>query len=256
MDKRHYKTMMEALADMPDPRRKRGVRHNWRLLLMLVGAAKVSGQQHGRAIAQWVGEHTESLTQMLELPPGGLPSESTLRRALRDLDVEELEQRVAQLTQGMGGEATEPSESLVGWSMDGKQVCGAKAHGRSMHLLSVVSHEDAMVLAQVQVGEKTNEISAAGGLLAKLELSGTVVTMDALLTQRKTAEQILEQGGHYLMVVKSNQRRLHEAIAELFDVGGWLPSEIGTRYWKYTSSEKGHGRLESRTLESSTVFEG
>jgi len=98
MDKRHYKTMMEALADMPDPRRKRGVRHNWRLLLMLVAAAKVSGQQHGRAIAQWVGEHTELLTQLLELPPGGLPSESTLRRALRNLDIEQLEQRVERFT--------------------------------------------------------------------------------------------------------------------------------------------------------------
>ena len=253
MDGRHYTTMMEALADVPDPRARRGVRHAWTLLLALIGAAMVSGNQHGRAIAQWVREHAEVLDQLLEPECGRLPSESTLRRALALVDVSELERRLGKLWEC----ADRQQEGLLrGQAMDGKQVRGCGTHGRLMHLLSVARHGDGAVLAQVEVGTKENEIVAAPELLKGLELGGTVTTVDAMLTQRKIAQQILGQGGHYLMVVKDNQPLMREAIAELFDVESWMPSEIGTRYWKYESLGKGHGRLEKRTLECSTVLEG
>ena len=255
MDKGHYTTMMEALAQVPDPRYKRGVRHSWTLILGLIVAAMVSGHKHGRAIAQWVQEHSESLTQWLEPPQGGLPSESTLRRAWRDLDIDALEQRSREYTQGLG-QPVPAAKPLVGQSLDGKQVRGAGMHGRSIHLLSVARHEAGVVIAQAQVAAKTNEIGAAPALLAGLDLRGTVTTMDAMLTQRGLARQILAQGGHYLMVVKDNQPQLHEAIAELFEVNAWMPSEIGTRYWRHPTANKGHGRLESRVLESSTVLDG
>ncbi len=252
MDGSYYTTMMEALADVPDPRARRGVRYPWRLLLALIGTAMVSGNKHGRAIAQWVREHTEALAELLGPEGGRLPSESTLTRALAFVDVSELEGRLGELSDGV----RRRDVGLRGQAMDGKQVRGSGAHGRIMHLLGVARHEDGAVLAQVEVGSKENEIVAAPKLLEGLELRGTVTTMDAMLTQHKIAWQILRQGGHYLMVVKENQPLLREAIVELFEVGSWMPSEVGTRYWKHESSGKGHGRLERRTLESSTVLPG
>ncbi len=254
MDRSHYTTMMEALAEVPDPRERRGVRYPWGLLLGLLGAAMVAGNRHGRAMGQWVREHAEILVGVLEPAGGRLPSESTLRRALRGVDVVELEARLAEFG-GWDRVGTE-DEALRGQAMDGKQVRGAGAHGRRVHLLSVARHDGGAVLAQMEVCSKENEIAAAPRLLEGLELRGTVTTTDAMLTQRELARQILGRGGHYLMVVKQNQPRTVEAIAELFEVGSWMPCEIGARYWRSRSFGKGHGRLETRTLESSTVLAG
>jgi hypothetical protein len=200
MDEGHYKTMLEAMEAVPDPRKRRGVRYPWGLLMGLIGAAMAGGNRHGRAIGQWVGGHPDTPGGLLELGEQGLPSESTLRRALEKVNVGELEARLAEHSAGLGVEV----QGLRGQAMDGKQVRGCGAHGRPMHLLSVASHEGGAALAQVQVGVKENEIVAAPGLLAGLELSGMVTTMDAMLAQRAIAEQILEQGGHYLMVAKDN----------------------------------------------------
>jgi len=122
--------------------------------------------------------------------------------------------------------------------------------------LSVVRHGSAIVLGQVEVGAKTNEIGAAPALLAQMELSNTVTTVDALLAQRSLAQQILDGGGHYLMVIKRNQPETYEAIAQLFADPPWLPHERESEYWTHTSSEKGHGRYETRVLEASISLNG
>src|ERR687894_1956031 len=85
---------MDAVADVPDPRKARGKRHPWTLLLTLISAALVGGQRNGRAIGQWVAEHADELRTQLALPPRALPSTSTLRRALRAIDVAALEARL------------------------------------------------------------------------------------------------------------------------------------------------------------------
>ncbi len=130
---------------------------------------------------------------------GKLSGESTRKRAIALVDVSELEGQLIGLSAG-----ARQAGGLRGQAMDGKQVRGCGTHGRLMHLLSVARHGDGAVLAQVEVGTKENEIVVVPELLEGLELGGTVTTMDALLTQRKLAGQILGQGGHYLMVVKDN----------------------------------------------------
>jgi hypothetical protein len=87
MDTLQYSTLMEAVADVPDPRQRRGKRHAWALILTLICAALVCQQRSGRALGQWVVEHAEELATALPLPQRRLPSTSTLRRALRDLAV-------------------------------------------------------------------------------------------------------------------------------------------------------------------------
>lgn len=94
--------------------------------------------------------------------------------------------------------------ALKGQSIDGKTVRGLRRYEQSLHLVSLVRHDSGIVLNQLAVNDKSNEITAVPQLLAKRDLTGTVTTMDALLTQRALCRQILEQGGHYLVVVKRN----------------------------------------------------
>jgi predicted transposase YbfD/YdcC len=120
-----------------------------------------------------------------------------------------------------------------------------------VHLVSLVRHESGAVLAQSQVENKTNEITAVPELLAGRNLAGTVTTMDALLTQRSQAEQILRQGGHYLMVVKENQGSLYDALDLLFRHPPTLRGESDPLRWREQSVA--HGRRETRLLESSVT---
>jgi predicted transposase YbfD/YdcC len=261
MDERKYSTLVDVFQDMVDPRMRRGRRYNWVFLLILIASAIVSGQQTAHAIAHWVMLHANELRERLQPPRASLPSESTLRRVLRWIDVKILEQRLAcqaellaVMAPKAGAITASTGEVLQGQAIDGKAVRGARTHGTPLHLLSLVQHGSGRVLAQTNVDQKHNEISIAPQLLAGRELGGTVTTMDALLTQRELAQQILDQHGHYLMVVKRNQGNLYDAIALLFDQPPWVVSNKAAEYQSHTTTEKGHGRLERRTLETSTTL--
>ena len=258
MDEPQYSTLLEALSAVPDPRKARGKQYSWVLLLTLVSSALGSGERSGHGIASWVVEHTAPLLLWLRPERGRLPSESTIRRALRQVDVVALEQRVAHYT-GPIAVAAQPhstvispqGEILQGQALDGKVLRGACAHAQPIHLVSLVQHTSAITLSQVAVEQKRNEISAAPTLLQGRAGPGTVTTMDALLTQRALAEQIEHQGGYYLMVVKRNQRRLYEDLTLFFELPAIrADQEQSDRVQTIT---KGHGRLETRTLECSTA---
>jgi predicted transposase YbfD/YdcC len=262
MDAPQYRDFRVALSDVPDPRRRRGRRYPWPVLLTVIAAALVSGQQGVRAIAQWVAEHAEELRPLVDLPPGRVPSAATLRRALRGVDLTALETRLTRFVAQLppppvpdAGPGTPPPPSPPRWTglaLDGKAVRGANRHGARVHLVSLVRHDDGRVLRQVAVADKSNEITAAPRLLRGWKLRGTVTTMDAMLTQAKLARQIRRQGGHYLMVVKSNQPALLQAIARLFTDPP--PTEVTDCAASVTTCDKGHGRLELRTLDRSAAL--
>jgi predicted transposase YbfD/YdcC len=260
MDAQEYTSLQAALSAVPDPRHARGQRYPWPLLLTLVSAAMLSGQRGMRGIGQWVSEHAADLIGLLEPAPRRLPSTSTLRRAVRAVDVEALEARIAafvvQLPAPPAAVAARGagSPAWIGQAMDGKAVRGANRHGARVHLLSLVRHTPGFVLGQRPVAEKSNEIPAAPDLLRGHDLTGTVTTVDAQLTQRALAQQILDQGGHYLMVVKPNQPALHAAIAELFTTPP--PAAPPDAVDAVTTRDKGHGRLETRRLQRSAALNG
>jgi predicted transposase YbfD/YdcC len=253
MDEAEYTTLVAALAAVPDPRRRRGQRYQWELLLVLIAAAVASGQTHGRGIGQWVRERAERLAELLGRPGARLPSEATLRRALRYVDVAALERRLGRFAAGLRPPGGMPR--LRGQAIDGKAVRGARAHGRAVHLVGLARH-DGVVLAQAAVEDKANEIVAAPRLLADRDLRGTVTTVDALLAQRALARRIRARGGHYLMAVKDNQPETAAAIAELFEAPPWLARERAREYAVHRTVGKGHGRLETRVLEASPTLNG
>lgn len=259
MDAPQYTNLRAALAAVPDPRHRRGQRYAWPVLLTLIAAALVSGQQGMRAVGQWVAEHAEELGPLLGLPPGRVPSVATLRRAVRAVDLAALETQLAAFVAALPAPPPPPAAAAapaplpwLGQAIDGKAVRGANRHGAQVHLVSLVRHDDGRVLRQVAVADKSNEITAAPRLLARQDLRGTVTTMDALLTQRALASQILAQGGHYLMIAKANQPELLAAITACF-ADPPLP-EPGDETATVATCDKGHGRLDLRTLERSAAL--
>lgn len=261
MDAPQYRDLHAALAAVPDPRQRRGRRYPWPILLTLIAAGLVSGQQGMRAIGQWVAEHGDDLGLLLGLPPGRVPSAATLRRTIRAVDLAALEAQIAAFVASLPvppapppGAPTPATPPLpwTGLALDGKAVRGANRHGAQVHLVGLVRHDDGRVLRQVAVADKSNEITAAPRLLAGRDLRGTVTTMDALLTQRELAAQICAQGGHYLMIVKANQPALLAAIRTLFATP---PQPLATdAVDEVTTCDQGHGRLDIRTLERSAAL--
>lgn len=261
MDAPQFTSLRAALAAVPDPRHARGQRYPWPVLLTLIAAALVSGQQGMRGIAQWVSEHATELGPLVGLPVGRVPSAATLRRTVRTVDVGALEARLATFVATLPppppvvrAPTPPPVPSLpwIGVALDGKAVRGANRHGAEVFLVSLVRHQDAAVLGQTLVAEKSNEITAAPPLLDRRDLTNWVITMDALLAQTDLATQIRQQGGHYLMVVKTNQPELYTALERLF-TAHFRPAPTD---WaaQTTSRAWNHGRLEVRTLERSAAL--
>jgi len=206
------------------------------------------------AIAHWSVLHAREISAALGLSVRRLPSLATFYRALRQVDIVALERQSTAFGQAV--DAQDPVNGLVrglqgeilrGQAVDGKTLRGASAHGQPVHLVSLVRHGSGVVLGEARVDHKTNEITVVPQLLAGRDLTGIVITKDALLSQRAIDQQILNQGGDYLTVVKQNQLELWTAIDLLFQTP---PGPADRR--EYTHAEKGHGRRERRTLVSST----
>jgi predicted transposase YbfD/YdcC len=249
-----YSEMLERFKDVPDPRTRPNRIYPWQLLWGLISAAMASACQTPTAIAGWIREQRDELLAVLPPMLVRLPCESTIRRTLASVDASKLEAALISLPthappasiQELAARAPTP---LVGQAIDGKNLRGVTRDGHPCLLVSLVEHTSATVLAQEQVARKRDERSAVPLLLAGRDLRGKVITLDALHTLKPTARLILSQGGDYLMVVKKNQRTLYEFLDMLFS----LPAHPADHeVWDQIepTSEKGHGRLETRTLIS------
>lgn len=256
MDKTQYSTLKDVLAVIPDRRKARGKRFCWLVLLTLLACGLASGQQTARAIAQWVVLHADDLRAALP-QLSRLPSESTLLRTLRLIDVSILEAAVARLTEPQTHTDMQPAHVvtpsgtiLQAQAVDGKALRGATACGAKTHLVSLVQHGTGITLAQAAVERKRNEITAVPALLRERDLTDTITTMDALLTQRALAQLIDERNGFYLMIVKANQPQLRDDVALFFQLSAIVADhEQCDRVETHT---KGHGRQEHRVLECTT----
>lgn len=249
MDRAQYTTLVEVLNQVPDYRKRKGRQHRWMTLLSLIAMALASAQRTPQAIARWVGEHRDDLFAVLPPSVSRLPSGATLRRALSQLDVAALEQALAAFhpPSAPAPTPTPIPAPLQGVAIDGKAVRGVGRSGHPCHLVSLVQHDDATVLGQVEVALKRDERSAVPTLIEGRDLHGKVVTLDALHTLRPTARQIRAQNGHYLMLVKKKQAALYEYLDLLFTLP---PHPADHEVWQTVgpTTQKGHGRLETRSL--------
>jgi hypothetical protein len=166
------------------------------------GCAVMAGCRSFTAIGEWAASASEQV--LSALGTGYAPSESTMRRALQRLDGDQLDSAIGSWAAGRS-EPIGTKRRLV--AVDGKRVRGS-SNGTvvARHLLSAIDHAHAVVLAQREVGCKTNEITEFAPLLDGVELTNAVVTADALRAQKAHADYlVLQRGAHYLLTVKGNQ---------------------------------------------------
>ena len=204
--------LLELLAQVPDPRRKRGRRHPLAGLLAVGIAAVIAGSKSFAAIGQWAAEAGPEVLAGLGAARGPA-EESTFRRAFALVSPDVLD-RV--LGAWLHTRAARVSGRLV-IAIDGKTVRGARdKNGKAPHLVAALAHGIGAVLGQVAVDAKSNEIPAVRDLLtAFADLAGAVITIDAMHTQHDTARAILARQADYVMTVKGNVPTLYRQLRKL-----------------------------------------
>jgi predicted transposase YbfD/YdcC len=236
-----------------DPRKAHGKRYSLTTLIVIIFVAKLCGKDTPMEIADWAKNHAEELAKLLKLKRNWMPHHNTIRRVFQNiLDEAEfagLAQAHAQQEAGDAGKVL---------AMDGKFLRGTRIAGQedSDNILSVYNVSEQQVLAQTAVDSQESEVTAAPRVLQEVSLAGKVITADALHTQRAISQQIVEQGGDYLWPVKENQPRLYQDIQRLFAPDRPKPGfgKITTDFLNTHQVNLGHGRLEKRSLQTSTLL--
>ena len=240
-------SLATIVAQVPDPRARRGRRHPWTALLLLVIAGLLSGANSQQALARWGERSGWARRRQLGFVRRSAPSVATLHRALRSVDIAALE-RILSVWQQQVRTAWYASTRrwLDGIALDGKTLRGAQRLGAAdAHLLSACCQRWGVVLGQVPVADATNELGAVGPLLEQLLVAGETLTFDALFTQTSVAQAVVARGADYVMVIKGNQLSLLRACAE---VTAEHPPRPRRPLGRARTVRLAHGRLEQRTL--------
>lgn len=228
------------------------------MVLALCAGAVVAGMGSFTAIAGWAAEVPAELLAQLYSRCCEPPSKATIWRVVTGADAAAVDAAIGawlaqQATARQSGEPesaaageSDRASALVAIAVDGKTVRGATdAEGNQVHLLAAATHDNTLVLGQVEVGAKTNEIPLFAPLLdgladAGVDLARTVITADALHTQRAHAQYLHERGAGFVFTVKHNQPRLFAAL----DALTWAQVPIAAR-----DIDTSHGRITTRTIQ-------
>jgi hypothetical protein len=208
-------SLLDALAEVPDPRSRHGRRHPLRAMLCLTVLAMLRGCKGPTAIAQFGRDHGVQLAHALGFLRGKTPAPSCLCELFSRLDAPAFEAALSRWVASRLPPAEEADPQPV--SLDGKTLRGSRdGETPGQHLVAAYAHRHQAVLAQIKVDAKTNEHKAALELLGVLPVQGKVVLGDAMFCQRDLCEKITERGGDYLFTVKGNQLGLERDIAAGF----------------------------------------
>jgi predicted transposase YbfD/YdcC len=263
--------LFARLSSLTDHRKPRGIRHSLASVLLVCVAAMLSGERNPTEIAEWAHDLPDELAARLHVrrsPSTGrlvTPSEPTVRRVLGKIDRNRFDGIVCELLRdqlaiartrnessddsGDDEEADDDRDELPGIAVDGKSLRGAiQEDGRAVHLLAAMTHDERVVIGQQEVDHKHNEITAFRPLLKDFDISGALVTADAIHTQVDHARFLVEEkGADFLFFAKENQPTLLAAIMNLSE------DQLSERY---TEVSKGHGRIETRSIQTSTALTG
>lgn len=234
--------IIDHFISLPDPRTKEHKKeHKLIDIIFITVAAVICGAEDWYDIEEY-GQYKEPwLKTMLELP-NGIPSHDTFNRVFSLIDPSALQQRFISWVQSMA----KISEGQI-VSLDGKRLCNSGEQGKKaiIHMVSAWSNANSMVLGQLKVNDKSNEITAIPALLDLLMVKGCWVTIDAMGCQTDIAAKIKDKEAEYILAVKDNQQHLHDDIKEAFEHGIIAQSDVQTHL--------DHGRIEKRSCRIITA---
>ena len=240
--------LIAHLQQIPDPRIPRARKHRLVDILFLCLCATLAGAEDCVAIADFAKAKQECFAQFLELP-NGIPSHDTFNRVLARLDPKCLQtvflhwvealRKLLKKGQGSGRDTIALDGKTLRHSFD------TATHQSAMHLVSAWSSATRLVLGQLKVEGKSNEITHVPLLLALLDIAGCVITTDAMSCQKKTVAQIISQDADYVLAVKDNQAHLLEDV-KLLLAHAKAHGFAGLSCQQVRTCDKDHGRIEER----------
>jgi len=238
---------------LQDKRKPKGKRYALATILLGLFLAKLCGEDKPSGIAEWVALRGKWIASVLGLKRKKMPSHHTYRRTLADVIDEEEFEELGREHHRRSGEAG----YHVVVALDGKIIRGIidTEVNDGLCLLAVYLPGEGVTLAQVAIESKQNEITAAPTLLGYVDLRNKVVIGDAMHTQRRISIQIGKAGGNYIWTVKGNQPQLLQDLQDWFDPNVELLPGMGCPpkdFRSATITSKGHGRIEVRTLTTSS----
>jgi predicted transposase YbfD/YdcC len=233
------KTIFGSIEDFRRPHRKV---YELESILLIGIISVICGADSWNEMESYAQSKEEFLRSFLDLP-NGIPSHDTFNRVFSNIDSEQFEtcfiEWVSTLAQ------LQPREIIA---IDGKTIRGAKANGKKspVHMVSAWANENNLVLGQVKVSEKSNEITAIPKLLEVLALKDTIVTIDAMGCQTNIATKIIAKDADYILAVKGNQEQLYQDITDEFKFSKNVNTSL--------EEDLDHGRIETRKCSIITDF--
>ena len=225
-----------------DTRQQAKVRHLLIDILFISVAATIANASDWEEVEIFAKKREEWFGRFLELP-NGIPSHDTFERVFRWIDPKQFEKCFVHWVR----EIAELADRTV-VAIDGKTMRGAfdsDDKKSPIHIVSAWASENGLVLGQVKTNVKSNEITAIPELLDLIFVKNCIVTIDAMGTQTKIVEKIIEKEADYVLALKGNQPNLHKDVVDFFeDAEKTKFDEINVK--SCTTTDKGHGRIETR----------
>lgn len=244
-------TMDEVLChfeELEDPRSEINRRHPLGSVVVIAIMGVLAQASGPTGIAMWAKLNAECLKSLLPLP-NGIPGKDVFRRVLCALKPEVFQRCFANWVKTLRDEAAAATEiDRPTLAVDGKTL--RRSHDtkkglRALHSVSVWASEFGITLAQVATDQKSNEITAIPQVLQLVDMKGAIVTIDAMGTQKAIAAQIVEGGGDYVLALKGNQEKIHDAVTN-YVVEQMENDFADITVRRHVTEETGHGRTEKR----------
>lgn len=232
--------LMEVLEGIEDTRRTRSIMYPLHEVLVIMLLAVICGATSYAKVEMFGKSKREWLSTFLDLEYG-IPDACTFRNIIKEIDTQKLHILFCEWMKSVVSELT----GVV--AIDGKTARRTRDKDkRPLHVVSAFSHEYGVVMGQLACGEKSNEITAIPKLLDMLEISGCIVTIDAMGTQKDIAEKIISKNADYVLTLKENQKNMYRDVKLYLDDIRYDKDVINSSNY-YRTIEKGHGRIETRT---------
>lgn len=240
--------LMYFAASVPDFRRtgKGNIRHKLNDIIMLMVSGRASGCV-GRADIIEFGRHNLNRFRKIGMLKNGVPSEATLCRVEKGVNELAMAEKMQEFAEAFHAELRKACNDKEIISIDGKAERGTvQANGRNPDIVSAYSSNTGIILATEACQEKSNEIKAIPLLIDKIDISGKIVTADAISMQKVVIDKIRDKGGDFLIELKANQRSLRYGVEDRL-------KERPPLYSYTEGPELGHGRIETRTYR---IYDG